>query len=254
MLNRIAVATLAAMVLAGPALAEPAIYSWTGYGLNVPGSGKCPTYKMTIDVTVVGTDVQGRFQQEGRPERNFKATMGADMKFKTTAIVGGGNQMDVVGSLKEGASTIMLDGYCLFEGKLTRIVSPSSWGRVPDGRLALAPRRGSVAGTSARRSGGNAAGRAETVGLVDEETCSDAGSVASLGRGAGPAADPLPAMQETPSLVEQGKSGNLAGRRQAHSPSPDRHAARQRGPGQAGGQLDMLVSAARDTRLMTIYS
>ena len=120
MLNRIAVATLAAMVLAGPALAEPAIFSWTGYGLNVPGSGKCPTYKMTIDVTVVGTDVQGRFQQEGRPERNFKATMGADMKFKTTAIVGGGNKMDVVGSLKEGASTIMLDGYCLFEGPLTK--------------------------------------------------------------------------------------------------------------------------------------
>ena len=36
------------------------------------------------------------------------------------AIVGGGNKMDVVGSLKEGASTIMLDGYCLFEGKLTK--------------------------------------------------------------------------------------------------------------------------------------
>jgi hypothetical protein len=120
MLKRVAVTTLAAMSLAGPALAEPVIFTWTGYGLNVPGSGKCPTYKMTIDVTVVGTDVQGRFQQEGRPERNFKATLGADMKFKTTAIVGGGNQMDVVGSLKEGASTIMLDGYCLFEGKLTK--------------------------------------------------------------------------------------------------------------------------------------
>ena len=46
--------------------------------------------------------------------------MGADMKFKTTAVVGGGNKMDVVGSLKEGSSTIMLDGYCLFEGKLTK--------------------------------------------------------------------------------------------------------------------------------------
>lgn len=120
MLKRAAVATLAALSFSGPALAEPAIFTWTGYGLNVPGSGKCPTYKMTIDVTVVGTDVQGRFQQEGRPERNFKATLGPDMKFKTTAIVGGGNQMDVVGSLKEGASTIMLDGYCLFEGKLTK--------------------------------------------------------------------------------------------------------------------------------------
>lgn len=120
MLKKLAGATLATLFFAGPAFAEPAIFTWTGYGLNVPGSGKCPTYKMTIDVTVVGTDVQGRFQQEGRPERNFKATLGADMKFKTTAIVGGGNKMDVVGSLKEGASTIMLDGYCLFEGKLTK--------------------------------------------------------------------------------------------------------------------------------------
>ena len=120
MLKRVTVAALAALLLVAPASAESAVFTWTGYGLNVPGSGKCPTYKMTIDVTVVGTDVQGRFQQEGRPERNFKATLGADMKFKTTAVVGGGNKMDVVGSLKEGASTIMLDGYCLFEGKLTK--------------------------------------------------------------------------------------------------------------------------------------
>ena len=120
MLKRIAVTTLAGLLLVASASADPALYTWTGYGENVPGSGKCPTYKMTIDVTVNGTDVQGRFQQENRPERNFKATLGADMKFKTTAIVGGGNKMDVVGSLKEGASTIMLDGYCLFEGKLTK--------------------------------------------------------------------------------------------------------------------------------------
>lgn len=120
MLKRFAAATLATLVLSGAAQAETAIYTWTGYGLNVPGSGKCPTYKMTIDVNVDGTDVQGRFLQEGRTERNFKATLGADMKFKTTAVVGGGNKMDVVGSLKEGASTIMLDGYCLFEGKLMK--------------------------------------------------------------------------------------------------------------------------------------
>jgi hypothetical protein len=121
MLKSMTAAALAALLLAAPAMAaESGAFTWTGYGENVPGSGKCPTYKMTIDVTVNGTDVQGRFQQEGRPERNFKATLGADMKFKTTAVVGGGNKMDVVGSLKEGASTIMLDGYCLFEGKLTK--------------------------------------------------------------------------------------------------------------------------------------
>jgi hypothetical protein len=120
MLKRLGAATLATLFLAGAAHAEPANFTWTGYGENVPGSGKCPTYKMTIDVTVDGTDVQGRFLQEGRTERTFKTTLAADMKFKTTAVVGGGNKMDVVGSLKEGASTIMLDGYCLFEGKLTK--------------------------------------------------------------------------------------------------------------------------------------
>lgn len=125
MLKKLTLATLAVVLPAGLALAEPVVFTWTGYGLNVPGSGKCPTYKMTIDVTVDGTDVKGRFLQEGRTERNFQATLGADMKFKTTAIVGGGNKMDVVGSLKEGAQTIMLDGYCLFEGPLTK-KSPKS--------------------------------------------------------------------------------------------------------------------------------
>ena len=120
MLKKLVLATVATVLPVALALAQPAVFTWTGYGLNVPGSGKCPTYKMTIDVTVDGTDVTGRFLQEGRTERNFKAVLGADMKFKTTAIVGGGNKMDVVGSLKEGDQTIMLDGYCLFEGKLTK--------------------------------------------------------------------------------------------------------------------------------------
>lgn len=118
MLKKFAVAALVTLLPVAPALAEPAIFTWTGMGLNVPGSGKCPTYKMTIKVTVVGTDVDGWFQQEGRPERGFKATLGPDKKFKTTTIVGGGNKMDVVGSVKPGDAKIMLDGYCLFEGPL----------------------------------------------------------------------------------------------------------------------------------------
>ena len=71
MLKRVAVVALAALVLAAPALAEPAVLTWIGYGLNVPGSGKCPTYKMTIDVTVQGNDVKGLFKQEGREQRHF---------------------------------------------------------------------------------------------------------------------------------------------------------------------------------------
>lgn len=120
MLKAIAAGTLAAVLLAGTAHAEPVAYTWTGYGVNVPGSGKCVTYKMKIDVTVDGAAVKGLFQQEGRTERNFQATLGNDGAIKTTAVVSGGGTMDVVGRIKEGESKIKLDGYCIFEGKLTK--------------------------------------------------------------------------------------------------------------------------------------
>jgi len=120
MLKAIAAGTLGAVLFASAAHAEPAVYTWTGYGVNVTGSSKCPTYKMTIDVTVDGAGVKGRFQQEGRPERNFEATLGTNGAVKTTAIVGGGGRMDVIGQIKEGDSKIKLDGYCIFEGKLTK--------------------------------------------------------------------------------------------------------------------------------------
>src|SRR5258707_5967657 len=114
------VGALAGVLVAGTAQAEPVVYSWTGYGGNVPDSSKCPTYKMTIDVTVDGASVKGRFQQEGRPERSFDATLGNNGAIKTTAVVGGGGKMDVIGQIKEGDSKIKLDGYCVFEGTLTR--------------------------------------------------------------------------------------------------------------------------------------
>ena len=41
------------------------VYTWTGYGINVPGSSKCPTYKMTIDVTVDGNDGEGHVPAGG---------------------------------------------------------------------------------------------------------------------------------------------------------------------------------------------
>ena len=111
---------VAGLLLAGAAHAEPIVYTWTGYGVNVVGSSKCPTYKMTIDVTVNGDEVKGRFQQEGRPERKFETTLGKNGAIKTAAIVGGGGMMDVIGQIKEGDSKIMLDGYCKFEGQLTK--------------------------------------------------------------------------------------------------------------------------------------
>ncbi len=94
--------------------------SWTGYGKNVPGSSKCPTYKMVIDVTVDGESVKGKFQQEGRPERAFETTLGKSGAIKTAAMVGGGGMMDVIGQIKDGDSKIKLYGYCEFEGALTK--------------------------------------------------------------------------------------------------------------------------------------
>ena len=102
------------------AQAEPVVYTWTGYGANVAGSSKCPTYKMTIDVTVDGDSVKGVFQQENRTERHFETTLGKNGAIKTAAMVGGNNMMDVIGQIKEGDSKIKLDGYCKFEGPLTK--------------------------------------------------------------------------------------------------------------------------------------
>ena len=120
MLKRVIVGAVASMLFVGAAHAEPAAYTWTGYGKNVPGSSKCPTYKMVIDVTVDGTTVKGKFQQEGRPERTFETTLGKGGAIKTAAMVGGGGMMDVIGQIKDGDSKIKLYGYCEFEGPLTK--------------------------------------------------------------------------------------------------------------------------------------
>jgi hypothetical protein len=115
-----AMTALAALVLAAPAHAQSAKYGWTGYGTNVPGSSKCPTYKMTIDVTVAGNVVTAHFLQEGRTERHFEATKDAQGNFKTTAVVGGGNIMQVSGTINDAGGKVLLDGYCKFEGALLK--------------------------------------------------------------------------------------------------------------------------------------
>ncbi|MBS0519019.1 MAG: hypothetical protein JSR90_10020 [Proteobacteria bacterium] len=40
--------------------------------------------------------------------------------FKTKAEVGGGGSMDVTGAIKDGASQVLLDGYCKSGGPLTK--------------------------------------------------------------------------------------------------------------------------------------
>lgn len=70
------------------------------------------------------------------------------------------------------------------------------------------------------------------------------------------AADPLPALRETPMLADQVKSGALPpiDKRIPQQPWVVTEFAGGDGPGQQGGQLNMLIASARDTRLMTIYS
>ena len=116
----IAAGIMATALFAGTAWAQQANYTWTGYGQNVAGSSKCPTYKMTIDVAIEGTAVKGHFQQEGRDARHFEATLGKGGVFKTQAIVGGNNKMDVTGTIADGGSKVLLDGYCKFDAKLTK--------------------------------------------------------------------------------------------------------------------------------------
>ena len=114
----------AAALFAGAAVAQQAaVYTWTGAGVNVRGASKCPGYKMTVNVTVEGTAVKGQFQQEGREQRHFEATLGQGGVFKTKAMLGQGNSIDVLGTIKDGESKVMLDGYCKFEGKLSKKTS-----------------------------------------------------------------------------------------------------------------------------------
>src|SRR5882672_12921127 len=69
-------------------------------------------------------------------------------------------------------------------------------------------------------------------------------------------ADPLPTLQETPLFAEQVKSGALppVAKRVPQPPWVVKTFAGGDGPGRPGGQLNMLVAGARDTRLMTVYS
>ena len=91
-----------------------------GIGINVPGSSKCASYKMTINVTVAGDSVKAHFQQEGRPERHFEATKDAKGMFQTVATLGSGNVIGVSGTISDADSKVLLDGYCKFGGPLTK--------------------------------------------------------------------------------------------------------------------------------------
>ena len=120
MIKIVVIATTAGLLVAGAALAQSAAYTWTGPGINVAGAAKCPTYKMTIDVTVEGKVVKGVFQQQGRDERRFEASLTDKGTFKTKAQLGGGATMDITGTFSDKENKVLLDGYCKFDAKLTK--------------------------------------------------------------------------------------------------------------------------------------
>jgi hypothetical protein len=107
MLRAISVGAVVMLSMAGAAVAQQAAYTWTGMG---QGSGKCTSYKMTVNVTV----------EEGRTERHFETTLAPGGVIKTKAQLDGGNSMDVKGTIKDGESRVILDGYCKFDAKLTK--------------------------------------------------------------------------------------------------------------------------------------
>ena len=121
MLKVFAVSAVAALLFAGSAFAQSGAYVWTGMGVNVPGSSKCPTYKMTINVTVAGDSVKAKFLQEGRTERHFETTKDANGNFQTVATVGGGNVIQVSGLINGPESKVLLDGYCKFGGIMVKM-------------------------------------------------------------------------------------------------------------------------------------
>src|ERR1700756_4768360 len=68
-------------------------------------------------------------------------------------------------------------------------------------------------------------------------------------------AAPLPRVQQTPMFADLVKSGALppVDQRIPQQPSIVTRFSGSDGPGRSGGQINMLVTSARDTRLMTLY-
>jgi len=88
-------------------------------GQDTGGSTRCGTYAMKMDLTVNGSDIKATFLQEGRTERNFSAKADASGAFKTKTTTGGGAPMNVTGKVTPNEVAVRLDGYCIFNFKLT---------------------------------------------------------------------------------------------------------------------------------------
>lgn len=109
----------ATILAAAPAMAQQHYAGSVSSGRNQGGATRCPTYAMKMDLTINGSDIKATFQQAGRDERNFVAKADASGAFVSEAIVGGGGKMKVIGKVTPGEVTVRLDGYCIFDFKLT---------------------------------------------------------------------------------------------------------------------------------------
>jgi peptide/nickel transport system substrate-binding protein len=72
----------------------------------------------------------------------------------------------------------------------------------------------------------------------------------------GAMAQSLPTLQETPLFAEPVKSGALppVAQRIPAAPAIVKHFSGEDGPGRSGGQVNMMMANARDTRMMTLYA
>ncbi len=109
----------APMLLAAPAIAEPVKYKWHGYGINVPGSSRCPSYEMDIFVNVEGGRVWGHWQQRTRVVRQFDFPLAADGGFGGKVDLGA-SIMNVTGHASADGARFDMKGYCIFGGTLTK--------------------------------------------------------------------------------------------------------------------------------------
>lgn len=114
---RTAVVLIAALAAPAALAQSQTAYDGTSYGT---GSGKCSGYKMDVHMNVAADRVDGTFQQEGRPQREFHATANPGGAFKTEAQVGGGGTMSVSGTVQPNGGHVLLDGYCRFDIALSR--------------------------------------------------------------------------------------------------------------------------------------
>jgi hypothetical protein len=118
MRNLIRLSVAATLCAAAPqAQAQTSVYAGTSFGT---GPGKCSSYHMSVEVTVIGNDIKGMFQQEGRTRRHFETTHDASGAFKTQAVVGGRGRLTVTGTLRPDGGVVLLEGYCRFDTKLVR--------------------------------------------------------------------------------------------------------------------------------------